>query len=132
MAAAGAASAAGVYSWTGGSDALISKILDRRLPGAHIDKASLVALSRDVQASRFHSFARKLGLRGAASAASIIGIDALAQFKLTATQFAQLERLVVTLFILGSDFLVVENPKVDLVTYIGVPDFCANPFARYD
>jgi hypothetical protein len=61
-----------------------------------------------------------------------MGIDALAQFKPTATQFAQLERVVITLFIFGSDYLNVKDPKLDLVTYSAVPEVCPNPFAQYD
>jgi hypothetical protein len=132
LTAAGAVSAGGAYFWKIGPDTLIAKILSHRLPGVQIDATSIAALSRDVQIDRFHSFPRKLALEGGALAASIIGIDALAQFKPTATQFAQLERVVVTLFIFGSNFLDVKNPKLDLVTYSAVPDVCPNPFAQYD
>jgi hypothetical protein len=132
MAAIGAVSAGGGYFWTLGPDALISKILTRRLPSMRIDKASIAALSRDVQADRFHSVVRKLALGGGALAANFVGIDALAQFKPTATQFAQLERVVITLFILGSDYLNVKDPKLDLVTYGAIPEVCPNPFAQYD
>jgi hypothetical protein len=132
LAAVGAVSAGGTYFWTRGPDTLIGKIFARRLPGVKIDKASIAALSRDVQADRFRSFARKLALGSGAFAASIVGIDTLAQFKLTATQFTQLERVVITLFIFGSDYLNVKDPKVDLVTYSGIPEVCPNPFAQYD
>lgn len=128
----GAVSAGGVYSWRMGPDTLIRKILSHRLPGIRVDAASIAALSRDVERDRFHSFPRKLALESGALAASIMGIDALAQFKPTATQFAQLERVVITLFILGSDYLSVKDPKFDLITYSAVPEVCPNPFAQYD
>jgi hypothetical protein len=128
----GAVSAGGVYFWKMGPDDLIGKILSHRLPGVRVDAASIAALSRDVQRDRFHSFSRKLALEGGALAASIMGIDALARFKSTATQFAQLERVVITLFIFGSDYLSVKDPKLGLVTYSAVPEVCPNPFAQYD
>src|ERR1700730_15908940 len=105
MAAACAFSAGAAYFWTRGADALVEAILVRRLPGVRIDKASIAALSRDIQADRFHSFARKFALGCGAFAASIVGIDAVSHFGLTSTQFAQLERLVITVFIFGSNYL---------------------------
>jgi hypothetical protein len=131
MAVVPAVTAIGGYWWTLGPDALIGKILIRRLPGLRIDKASIAALSRDVQADRgIHSFGRKLGFEVKAFAATIVGIDAVAHFWLTAAQFEQLERVVITLFILGSDYL--NDPRPDVVTYSGIPDVCPNPFAQYD
>jgi hypothetical protein len=128
----GAVSAGGIYFWRIVPDVLIAKILSRRLPGVRIDAVSIAALSGDVQRDRFHSFPRRLALESGALAANIVGIDALAQFKPTATQFAQLERVVITLFILGSDYLNVKDPKLDLVTYSAIPQVCPNPFAQYD
>jgi hypothetical protein len=131
LTAAGAVSAGGTYFWGIGPDALIGKILSHRMPGVRIDAASIAALSRDVQRDRFHSFPRKLALKSGALAADIFGIDALAHFQPTETQFAQLERVVITLFVFGSNFLNVKNPQ-DLVTYSALPDVCPNPFAQYD
>jgi hypothetical protein len=139
MAIVPAATAIGGYWWTLGPDAFISKILIRRLPGLRVDKASIALLSRDVQADRIGawqettglvSFGRKLGFKGKAFAATIVGIDAVAHFWLTAAQFERLERVVITLFILGSDYL--NDPRPDVVTYSGTPDVCPNPFAQYD
>jgi hypothetical protein len=131
MAVVPAVTAIGGYWWTLGPDGLISKILIRRLPGLRIDKASIAALSRDVQANRgIDSFGRKLGYKGKAFAATIVGIDAVAHFWLTAAQFEQLERVVITLFILGSNYL--NDPRPEVITYSGIPDLCPNPFAQYD
>jgi hypothetical protein len=129
---AGVASAGGAYLWMIGPDALIGKILSRRLPGVPIDAASIAVLSRDVQAARFQKYAKRLALKGGGLAASIFGIDALAQFELTAAEFSKLERLVLTFFILGSDFLDVKDPKSNVVTYYAAPGICPNRFAQYD
>lgn len=129
LTAAVAVSAGRVYLWVIGPDALIGKILNRRLPGVRIDAASIAALSRDVQAGRL---GRKLALEVGTLAASDIGIDALAQFKLTAKKVSQLERKVLTLFILNSNFLDVRDPKSDLVTYYEASRICPNRFAQYD
>jgi len=132
LAAAGAASAAGGYVWKAGPDALIGKILSRRFPGVRINATSIAALTRDIKAARFQTFGRRLALEGGARAAGIVGLDALAQWKLTAAQFSQLERKVITFFILGSDFLDVKDPKSELVTYGAMPELCPNRFAEYD
>jgi hypothetical protein len=132
LTAAGAASAAGVYFWKAGPDALIGEIWSRRFPGVRVDPTSIAALTRDIKAARFQTFGRRLALEGGARAAGIVGLDVLARWKLTATQFSQLERKVVTFFILGSDFLDVKDPKSDLVTYEAAPEVCPNRFAEYD
>jgi hypothetical protein len=132
LTAAGAASAAGAYVWKAGPDALVGKILNRRFPDVKVSATSIAALTRDIKAARFQTFGRRLALEGGARAARIVGLDALAQWKLTATQFSQLERKVVTFFILGSDFLDIKDPKSELVTYEAVPEVCPNRFAEYD
>jgi hypothetical protein len=132
LTAAGAASVAGAFVWKTGPEALVGKIVSRRFPGVKVNATSIAALARDIKAARFQTFGRRLALEGGARAASIVGLDALAQWKLTATQFSQLERKVVTFFILGSDFLDVKDPKSDLVTYEAAPEVCPNRFAEYD
>jgi hypothetical protein len=122
----------GFYVWSQGSEFLIGQILARRLPGVRLDSASVKALSRDVLEDRFHSVGRKIALQGGVIAARVVGVDALSRLELTAAQFLQLERVVVTLFILGSDYLSLNNPKSDVATYQGIPDACPNPFAEYD
>jgi hypothetical protein len=93
LTAACAASAVGAYLWTIGADALIGKILSRRLPGVRIDTVSIASLSRDVQAAFFKTLARRASLKGGALATRTVGIDALAHFKLTATEFSSGSRL---------------------------------------
>ena len=97
-----------------------------------INATGIAALTRDIKEAQFQTFGRRLALEAGARAAGIVGLDALAEWKITATQFAQLERKVVTFFILGSDFLDVKDPKSDLVTYVAVPEVCPNRFAEYD
>jgi len=132
LTAAGASSAAGVYVWNAGPDALIGEILRRRFPEVRINPTSIAALTRDIKAARFQTFGRRLALEAGARAVGIVGLDVLAQWKPTATQFSQLERKVVTFFIIGSDFLDVKDPKSDLVTYHAQPEVCPNRFAEYD
>jgi hypothetical protein len=103
LTAAGAAAAVGVYFWTIGTDALIGKILSRRMPGVRIDTVSIASLSRDVQATFSKTLVRRASLKGGALATRTVGIDALAHFKVTATEFSRLERIVLTFVILGSN-----------------------------
>jgi hypothetical protein len=132
LTAVGATVAGGVYFWKAGPESLVGKILARRFPGVRIDAASISALTRDVKDAKFQTLGRRLAFEGGARAAGIVGVDALARWKLTATPFSQLERKAVTFFILGSDFLDVRDPKSDLVTYVEAPLICPNRFAEYD
>jgi hypothetical protein len=129
LTALGAASAGGAYLAMVGPDVLIGKILGRRLPGVRIDGASIAVLSRDIQAE-FQTVPRKLALRGAAVAASIVGVDALAKSRPIA--FDHLERKILTFFMLGSNYMDVKDVKSDLVTYYPAPWPCGNRFAEYD
>jgi hypothetical protein len=132
LTAAGAASAAGAYVWETGPEALIGKVLAYRFPDVKINAASIAALARDIKAARFQTFGRRFALESGSRAAGIVGVKKLARWELTAAQFSQLERKVITFFILGSDFLDVKDPKSDLVTYDAVPQVCPNRFAQYD
>src|SRR5579864_844053 len=118
LAAAGAAVAGGVYAWKTGPEALVGKIMARQFPGVNIDAGGIAALTRDVKEAKFQTFGRRLALEGGARAATVVGVDALARWKWTAPSFSQLERKVVTFFILGSDFLDIKDPKSDRVTYV--------------
>lgn len=113
-------------------DNFISKILTRRMPGVRIDPTCIGALSRDIQLGVLQSWNRKLAVICGAIAARIVGIEVLAHFRLTETKFSQLERKVLTLFILGSNLLDVGDPTLDLVTYFTAAEPCPNRFARYD
>ncbi len=114
------------------SENFVGKILKRRFPGVVIDPASLAPILSDLEAITFKSKGRKFALVGGALAASIIGIQKLAEFSLTTAPFAQLERKVVTLFILSSNFLDVKNPKSERVTYKAAAGMPQNRFAEYD
>jgi hypothetical protein len=132
LTAVGAAVAGGVYVWKTGPESLVGKILARRFPGLRIDAAGIAALTRDVKDAKFQTPGRRLALEGGARAAGIVGVDALARWKLTATSFSQLERKVITFFLLGSNFLDVSDPKSNPVTYVEAPLVCPNRFAEYD
>jgi len=130
MAVAGAVAAVGGYAT--GPETLIGRIVARRFPGVRVSQASIAALTRDLMRSRFQTFSRRTAVEGLARAVNIFGVDALANWKVTAEPFQHLERQVVTYFVLGSDLLDVNDPKRDVVTYSQVPDACPNRFAEYD
>jgi len=121
-----------VYLWTSSLEALIGKIFAYRFPGVRVDAACISALTRDIKAASFLTFSRRLALEAGARVAVVVGTNSLAQWKLTAYQYYQLERKVTTYFILGSNFLDVKDPQSTIVTYSGVPDVCPNRFAEYD
>jgi hypothetical protein len=131
---AGAATILGgiCYFEIGGEDDLIVKVLKRRLPGVRVEPTSMAALSRDIQASLFKTSLRRIALRGGGLAADVIGIDSIAEIAITAKEFQRLERIVVTFFILGSNFLDVADPRTELVTYYAAPGVCPSRFAQYD
>jgi len=119
LAAAGAVVASGVYAL-------------KTTPGVKIDAVGIAALTRDVKEAKFQTFGRRLALEGGARAAGFVGLDTLARGKWTAASFSQLERKVVTFFILGSNLLDLGDPRADLVTYVEAPLVCPNRFAEYD
>lgn len=132
LAAAGAVVASGVYALKTTPEALVGKILARQFPGVRIDAVGIAALTRDVKEAKFQTFGRRLALEGGARAAGFVGLDTLARGRWTAASFSQLERKVVTFFILGSNFLDLGDPRADLVTYVEAPLVCPNRFAEYD
>jgi hypothetical protein len=132
LTAAGAAAAAGAYIWRSGPDTLVGEVLRRRFPGVRINPIGMAALSRDIKAARSLTVGRRLALEIGARAASVVGFDAFAHWRLTSGLSSQFERKVVTLFVLGSDLLDVKDPKSDLVTYYAPPGVCPNRFAEYD
>jgi hypothetical protein len=137
ISAAGAAVAAASLSLIAGPESLIESILVKRILSRgstklRMSQESLTALTADVMQAHFQSFSRKFAVKGGARVANIVGIDALAKWAITAELFQHFERQVITYFILGSDFLEVRDPKIDVVTYTATPDVCPNRFAQYD
>lgn len=132
LTASGASLAAGTFVWRSSLESLIGKIVAYRFPGIRIDDASIAALTRDIKAAPFVTFDRRLAIEAGARAAAIVGIHSLAQWKLIAYQYYQLERKVATFIILGSNYLDVKDLRSDVVSYRGVPDVCPNRFAEYD
>jgi hypothetical protein len=132
LAAVGGAATTGVYIWRAGPDTLVGEILRRRFPDVRIKPASIDRLTRDIQAARSLTFSRRLALEGGARAAYVVGLNVFEQWQMTSKLFSQLERKVVTFFVLGSDLLDVKDPKSDLVTYYSAPDVCPSRFASYD
>jgi hypothetical protein len=132
MSAAGAVVAGGGLHLASGPESLFKKILSRRFPEVRMSQASIAALTSDLMQARFRAFGRRTAVEGGAWAASIFGIDVLANWERTAEPFLHLERQVITYFILGSDFLDVKDVKRDIVTYTATPEVCPNRFAEYD
>jgi hypothetical protein len=132
LTAAAVAAAACIFEWKMGPESLVRTILAHRFPGVRIDPASVAVLTRDLMAARFQGFGRRVALESGARAAAIVGLDALSKWGPTAGTFAQLERKIVTFFVLGSNFLDVKNYDTELVTYVQAPGVCPNRFAEYD
>lgn len=129
---AGAFAAGGSFLLADGTESLIREIVTRRFPGVKMSHASVAALKRDLVRAHFQSFRRGTALEAGGWAADIVGIEALAHWKMTAELFHHVERQVVTYFILGSDFLDVMAKNPAYVTYTGTPEACPNRFAEYD
>ncbi|MGA7805722.1 hypothetical protein [Bradyrhizobium sp.] len=132
LSAAGAMSLGAGFLWVRRPETLIKEIVARRFPGVKISPGGIAALTRDLEQARFQEWGRRIALEAGVLAAGIVGIDALARWRISAAQFSQLERKVVTFLVLGSDLLDVKDPKTELVTYTAMPAMCPNRFAQYD
>lgn len=123
------AGVAGTASMRSGNESRVrwlKSTIRRHLPGVTIDDVSLTQFANEiVAAGMVQSTARKMS----------IGLAEAAPWAATSLPFVsaglqKLERLVLTEFLLGSDFFRIDDPRAQIVTYYGRAVACANPFAR--
>jgi hypothetical protein len=132
LSGAGAMSLGAGFLWLRRPETLIREIVANRFPGINISPGGIALLTRDLKQARFQEWGRRIALEAGALAAGVVGIDALARWRISAAQFSQLERKVVTFLVFGSDLLDLKDPKTELVTYTAMPEMCPNRFAQYD
>jgi hypothetical protein len=132
MSGVGVIVAGGGFALAHGPESLIRRIMTRRFPEVRMSEESFAALTSDLLQARFQTFGRRMAVEGIARAVSLAGFDTFTKWGRTAEPFQQLERQVVTYFILGSDFMDVKDASRDIVTYSGTPVVCPNRFAQYD
>lgn len=126
-AAALTAGVAGVALWD--EHDLIRDTLHRMIGPFSIDDADMQAFSRDYAALGPLPRGLTADAVSAAQAAGLLPLAAKADDRLEAFQ-----RGVLTAFVLGTDYLEIENPAHEPLHYIGSfrDRACANPFARFD
>jgi hypothetical protein len=110
-----------------GQDAWVEKILRKNLPGIKLDEASLPHFFRDIHAK---------GLLDAYRHRLAVFLD---QTIPTPTNWVTMlrhaiegrERLVLSEFLLGSNFFQAQDPMSETITYFGPSPVCGNPFVVY-
>ena len=131
--AIGAATAGGIaaigtgYAATGGYEIWIRSVLSRSLPGYSLDPEGLARFVTTYEALQPSSIKQRV----VAAAEGLLKAKSFLPER-KAKQVAEIEREVLSDFLIGSDFF--ENypngPKV--ITYRGAPTACISPFARFD
>ncbi len=117
-------SLAGIRYGTGRA-AWIADVVRQGLPGVLIDEASIAAFVQDVLASDLlGSHKRRLAVL-ADTAIPVL----LRRIPPARERIESLERLVLTEFLVGSNFFRVGDPKSHTIVYSGKIPACGNPFA---
>jgi hypothetical protein len=110
--------------YAGGRAAWIADVVHRNLPGVLIDEASIATFVQDVLASGLlDSDKRRLAILADTT------IPALRRLAPARERIEWLERLVLTEFLVGSNFFRVADPKTQTIVYSGKTPACGNPFA---
>jgi hypothetical protein len=112
--------------WTG-RVAWVEKVLRRHLPGIALDEDSLPLFFRDVRAKGILGSPK---LRLAVLIDQTVPVASNWVVKLRHAVERQ-ERLVLTEFLLGSNFFRAEDPTRETITYFGRATACGNPFAAF-
>lgn len=125
--AGGIAAVGTVYAGAGGYQSWIHNVLSRALPGYDFESEGLARFVAAYEARQPSSIKRRM----VAAAEGLIDAKAFLPEK-KARQIVEIEREVLSEFLVGSDFF--ENypngPK--LITYRGAPTACVSPFARFE
>lgn len=129
--AAAACAGAGAIGWSASEQRRarwIEDVIRLSLPGIDIDAASLQRFVAETLASPvMQSQRRRVGLAADALLPSSVTrrVGSLQQgIDIT-------ERMVLSGFLLGSNFFRVSDPKREKIVYYGPPPACGNPFVRY-
>ena len=110
----------------------IRLILERNLPGVKIDDENLQLFVDELfSPAGFDGGlpdSKRFAL--AATAAYVVDGETAAGMADTYYGFEEMERIVVTQFLLGTDFLSHDDPTAIPLTYSGYSEVCGNPFAQ--
>ena len=112
----------GMYATT---DQMIVSILKKHLPGIEFDPDSL-AVYLDLNRKYLDSVPRRL------TTFVDTHINPMLLPNVAREKLADIERILVSNFLMGSDYFWLPNPESRLIKYTGEVDVCGNPFARFD
>jgi hypothetical protein len=65
-------------------------------------------------------------------AAEMTGLKTVTADAVMAGDIEQFERKLLTSFVMSTNYLELEHPESEPVSYLGVMNACANPFAKFD
>jgi hypothetical protein len=125
--AGGLAAVGTVYAATGGYESWVRSVLSRSLPDYSFDPEGLTRFVAAYEARQPSSIKQRVVV----AAEGLLKVKSFLPER-KAKQIAEIEREMLSDFLVGSDFF--ENypngPK--LITYRGAPTACVSPFARFD
>jgi len=115
------------FDYLTGQDAWIEKILRKNLPGIKLDEGSLALFFRDIRAK---GILQALRHRSAVLVDQTVPAPTNWVGKLHRANEGR-ERLVLSEFLLGSNFFRTRDPTRETITYYGGSSVCGNPFAVF-
>jgi hypothetical protein len=113
--------------YANGRAAWIADVVRRNLPGVVIDQGSIVSFAQHVLAS---------GLLDSGKLRLALFVDTMIpalsrRIAPARERLEDVERLILTEFLMGSNFFRVADPKLQKIIYSGKISACGNPFATF-
>ncbi len=118
------------YAATASAFDFFKAMLRSQLPGVRISDASIRSFTEDAFIGRQSDFAPKL--RVLSGMVHTLGFNAVAAIMRNNYPFEKFNRDFLTLFLVGSNFFQLTEPRAEEVVYFGRPGACPNPFARFE
>lgn len=128
------AALAGAWGLYRTPERLAGDLLLASLPGLKIDASDLQQFRQDFMQSYWLTRSEGLVFRGISAAVGLLGVGGVSWIPGVRGQLDHMRRAVVTVFLSNSDFLLLDDPVAETVSYWGTDKnrACNNPFARFN
>lgn len=123
-------------TWAAGrtKEKLLIAVLEDALPGVAFEKDGLDLFVKEYFALYYNDAKADLKLRVTSLGASLFGLRTLSKIGYVGQNLEEMRRAAVTRMCAFSDFFYYDDPRGEVITYIGeeAGTPCGNPFARFD
>lgn len=115
------------------SHRLAGELLFEAFPGLQIETADLRQFEQDFMHAYWLTRMERISLRGVSAAVGLLGAGGASWIPGVRGRLDHMKRAVITVFLSNSDFLLLADPTVETVFYLGTDEnrACGNPFARF-